>query len=65
MARGSVTETMEHLTTAFDEKFITDEELKSGEEICETCFKLINGYISWLDKSKEKMKIVNNPIPNS
>jgi four helix bundle protein len=45
IARGSVTETMEHLTTALDEKYTTEEELKTGEEKCETTFKLINGYI--------------------
>ncbi len=29
IARGSVTETMEHLATAFDEKYILPEELKA------------------------------------
>ena len=54
ISRGSVTETMEHLSTANDEKYITEEELKMGEEKCELVFKLINGYISYLDKSKTK-----------
>lgn len=53
MARGSVTETMEHLTTAYDEQYISEEELKLGEEKCELVFKLINGYIAYLDKSKK------------
>jgi four helix bundle protein len=52
IARGSATETMEHLTTAFDEKFITDETLRIFELKCETVIKLINGYINYLDKSK-------------
>ena len=66
MARGSITETMEHFTTAFDEKYITEEELKHGNDMCETSFKLINGYIAWLDKSKSKSRTVAaNPIPNS
>jgi four helix bundle protein len=65
MARGSVTETMEHLTTAHDEKYITEEELKQGNEMCETSFKLINGYISWLDKLKANTKNAVNQIPNS
>jgi len=65
MARGSLTETMEHLSTAFDEKLITEEDLKEGDEKCETCFKLLNGYISWLDKSKANTKGGNGPIPNS
>jgi four helix bundle protein len=56
IARGSITETMEHLTTAFDEKYISKEELKSGEEKCELVFKLTNGYIGYLDKSKAGAK---------
>lgn len=56
IARGSVTETMEHLSTAFDEKYISAEELTSGEERCELVFKLINGYIAYLDKSKKEVR---------
>ena len=65
IARGSVTETMEQLTTAFDEKYITEEDLKTGEDKCELIFKLINGYISYLDKSKNQIQQPSNPIPNS
>lgn len=54
IARGSVTETMEHLQTAFDEKYIDEELLKLYEEKCELVFKLINGYIAYLDKSKQQ-----------
>ena len=59
IASGSTTETMEHLITAFDEKYITKEMLKTLEEKCETVIKLINGYINYLDKSKA---IKNNAI---
>ena len=61
IARGSVTETMEHLSTAYDEKYITADELRSGEERCELLFKLINGYIAYLDRSKDKMKQPGKP----
>lgn len=54
IARGSTTETMDHLTTAFDELYITQEELIEGERKCELVFKLINGYIGYLDRSKLK-----------
>ena len=54
IARGSSTETMEQLVTAFDEKYISEEELKTGEDKCELVFKLINGYIAYLDKSKKQ-----------
>ena len=60
ISRGSVTETMEHLTTAFDENHVTQEELITGEEKCELVFKLINGYISYLDKSKNN-KVSSQP----
>ena len=62
IARGSVTETMEHFTTAHDEKYIVDEELVTGEQKCETVFKLINGYIAYLDKSKNQ-KADRKPNP--
>ena len=65
ISRGSVTETMEQLSTAFDEKFITEEEFKAGEEKCEHVFKLINGYIAYLDKSKKQVTQQSNLNPNS
>ena len=52
IARGSTTETMEHLTTAFNEKYIVEDELNLFDEKCQTIIKLINGYINFLDKSK-------------
>lgn len=53
MARGSVTETMEHLSTGSDEQYITEEDLKKGEAMCETTYKLISGYINYLEKKKK------------
>ena len=65
ISRGSTTETMEQIATAFDEKYITEEELKMGEEKCETIFNLINGYIAYLDKSRKPDQQQSKPIPNS
>jgi four helix bundle protein len=65
IARGSATETMEHLATAFDEKYINEDELQTGEEKCETAFKLINGYIAYLDRSKKEMAAQKGQMPNS
>lgn len=53
-ARGSVTEILDHLSIATDEKYITEEQNKPYEEQCQTVFKLINGYIAYLDKSMIK-----------
>lgn len=61
MARGSVTETVESLTTAFDESYMTEEELHNGEAQCEHVFRLINGYIAYLDRSKQTKKLEPNP----
>ena len=63
IARGSVVETMEHLIIAYDEKYITEDEQKTGEQKCELVFKLINGYIAYLDRSKKQVKqqTVRNP----
>lgn len=63
IARGSVTETMEHLSTAHDEKYISANDLITGEQKCELVFKLINGYIGYLDKSKAQTK-QQGQIPN-
>jgi four helix bundle protein len=61
ISRGSTIETMEHLTIACDENYITAEELKTGEEKCELVFKLINGYIKYLEKSKNEIKKHHEP----
>lgn len=52
IARGSITETMDHLSVALDESYITEEEFKLGAEKCELVFRLINGYISYLQNAK-------------
>lgn len=49
-ARGSVTETMDHLSIAFDEHYITESLLSELEHLCEDVYRLINGYISYLDR---------------
>jgi four helix bundle protein len=66
IARGSIPETMENLTTAFDEDYITPDELREGEDKCELVFKLTNGYISYLDRLNSTKAIQpRHPIPNS
>ncbi|MBC7775262.1 MAG: four helix bundle protein [Phycisphaerae bacterium] len=52
MARGSLLETLEHLITAFDTNYITGESLKDFKNDIDSCGRLINGYISYLKKSK-------------
>jgi four helix bundle protein len=54
IAKGSLEETLEHLITAYDEKYISIEILKAAKEQHENCLKLLNGYIRYLNKTKNK-----------
>ena len=56
ISRGSLEETLEHLITAFDEGYISSEILKTMKTQCDSCLKLINGYIRYLEKSKRGEK---------
>nr|WP_294947080.1 four helix bundle protein [uncultured Mucilaginibacter sp.] len=51
-ARGSLTETLDHLIVALDEEIITEECFESFKPDYESCLKLINGYIQYLKKKK-------------
>ena len=53
-SRGSVTEILDHLTVAEDEAYIPEELSAALENQCEIVFKLINGYVAYLDRSMKK-----------
>jgi hypothetical protein len=53
------------LRTAFDEKYISEDELKAGEEKCALVFKLANDYIGYLDKSKATAKPNSKPLTSN
>ena len=53
IGRGSLTETLEHLITAFDEKYISAELLKEMKIQYDKCMGLLNGYITYLEKKKQ------------
>ena len=54
MSRGSLSETLEHLITAFDEQYISSEELLSFKLHIDKCTQLLNGYIRYLQKTKNE-----------
>ena len=56
VSRGSLEETLEHLITGYDEGYITVEILKKMKTQHDTCLRLINGYIRYLEKSKRGEK---------
>ncbi len=52
-ARGSLSETLDHLICAYDEEYISKEIFNNLKEQYELCLKILNGYISFLQKQKE------------
>ncbi len=56
-ARGSLTETMDHLITAFDEGYVQNDQLKIFNDDYKECLKELNIYIKYLKSAKE---IINN-----
>lgn len=52
MARGSLSETLDHLIIALDEDIISKEVLIEFRAEYDSCLKLINGYILYLKKQK-------------
>lgn len=55
IARGSLSETLNHLIDAWDENFITDEQMQLFRNKITEVEKVLNGYISYLErKAKEK-----------
>ncbi|PIQ15576.1 MAG: four helix bundle protein [Flavobacteriales bacterium CG18_big_fil_WC_8_21_14_2_50_32_9] len=53
-ARGSLYELIDQFIVAFDEKYITNEELTKGKEQINKSLALLNGYIKYLMKAKNE-----------
>lgn len=51
-SRGSLTETLEHMITAFDEKYINKEVLSEINKDYKECLKELNTYIKYLKAAK-------------
>ncbi|MBO9564804.1 MAG: four helix bundle protein [Niastella sp.] len=51
-ARGSLTETMDHMIVAFDDGFISEEVLKEINNEYKACLRDLNGYIKYLKTAK-------------
>ena len=53
MARGELVETMDHLTVALDEKYISKEEFERMLELSREVERMLNGYIKYLNDQKK------------
>jgi four helix bundle protein len=51
-ARGSLSETLEHLICALDEGYIQEPRLSEFRNSYDQCLKLLNGYIYYLKKQR-------------
>lgn len=54
IARGSLMETYDHLSSAIDEEYITEKRYLELKQQYEHLLKLINGYISYLKRRKQE-----------
>ncbi len=54
MGRGSLEETLDHCIVAFDERYISEEELQEVRKIYNKTLLILNGYIKYL-KIKNKI----------
>ena len=50
---GSLVETLEHMITAYDEKYITNEILKDLNKDYKECLRQLNSYIKYLKTAKD------------
>lgn len=55
IARGSLSETLNHLIDAFDEQYINEEKLNYFRNKIAEVEKLLNGYISYLEKKSKEL----------
>ena len=55
-ARGSLTETINHLIDAFDESYITIEQLTIYKQRGKEIERLLNGYLIFLRKKRDEQK---------
>ncbi|MDO9256091.1 MAG: four helix bundle protein [Bacteroidales bacterium] len=54
ISRGSLFELIDHLTVALDSEYISDHEYNDLEEKTARCIQILNGYINYLVKAKDK-----------
>lgn len=65
IARGSLSETLDHLIIAYDECFISKEEFKLLKENIDLCTMKLNAYISHLKLKRDKLPEQPNQLINN
>ncbi len=65
IARGSLSETLDHLIVAYDECFISKEEFKLLKENIDLCTMKLNAYINHLKLKRDKLPEQPNQLINN
>lgn len=60
-ARGSLTETLDHLITCHDDGLIGDDLYSQGRELFEATLRVLNGYMSWLKRAAAEATAKRDP----
>ena len=60
-ARGSLSETLDHLITCNDDELITGDLLIEGRALFDHALKVLNGYMQWLKRSAEPTSRYSDP----
>ena len=60
-SRGSLYELIDHVIVAFEEKYISEGQLKELRNDIEECLAILNGFIAYLNKAKEQNGKVKEP----
>jgi four helix bundle protein len=61
-SRGSLTELMDHLIIAADERYISSDQLVIYKSKIERCKALVNGFINYLKKAKDSGSKAEEPF---
>ncbi len=61
MAKGSLNETKDHLTAAYDEAYITKDILKIYWDMAEEAIRVVNGYVRYLKRMESSGHAVADP----
>lgn len=60
-SRGSLYELVDHLMVAFEENYISEEQLSEYKNEIQGCLAVLNGFINYLSKAKQENNKVNEP----
>lgn len=64
-SRGSCWEVLDHLITADEEGYLSEDQLARGREVVNTAVKILNGYITYLQKSARNPSSSDTPSPDN